>query len=91
MWGWLTKLSECDSLQALVTRTERFIRRFIRVLEKVYKSIIRVLEKVFHTYKTLIHTYKTLIHNYVKNSFIFIIPFKTYFLMNNVSVVTIYQ
>jgi len=55
MWGWLTKLSECDSLQAMVTRTERFIRRFIRVLEKVYKKFIRkfirrfirVLEKVY--------------------------------------------
>ena len=45
MWGWLTKLSECDSLQAMVTRTESIIR----VLEKVYKSIIRVLEKVYNS------------------------------------------
>jgi len=51
MWGWLTKLSECDSLQAMVTRTESIIRVLEKVYhkdQKVYKSIIRVLEKVYH-------------------------------------------
>ena len=90
MWGWLTECSECDSLQAKVTSLRRFIRTLQGIRSEVYKSIRRTL---FSTDKYLIlvfiHNNTILFHNYVKNNFIFIIAFRTYFSINNVSIATI--
>ena len=73
--GCLTKLPSCDRAQAKPTRTERFTRDLqgIKTLQRHYQEPLQYPHSNYNT----------------KNSFIFIITFKTYFLIINVSINTI--